>query len=83
MKFWKKRISFFITVIQRTKRLTELKILFKKKALIKTNFGNVWKYVAVEDLEEPFPEKYYVAWYGQKKNCFELKKVFLIQKSFL
>ena len=38
--------------MQRTKRPTELKILFENKALINTNFGNAREYVTVKDLGE-------------------------------
>ena len=35
--------------MQRTKRLTELKIVFEKKKLINTNFGNACEYVTIKD----------------------------------
>ena len=47
----KKRINF-ITDMQRTKRPTELKISFQKKALININFGNACEYVKVIDSED-------------------------------
>ena len=45
--------------MQRTKRPTELKIVFEKKTLINTNFGNACEYVTVKDLGELFRGKYF------------------------
>ena len=36
--------------MQRTKRWTELKIIFEKKALINTSAGNACEYVTTKDL---------------------------------
>ena len=58
IKILKKRISFFITAIQKTKRPTRLKIIFEKKTLIKKNFGNAREYVTFKDLGELFRGKY-------------------------
>ena len=41
------------------KRPAELKIVFEKKTLINTNFGNACKYVEVKDLGELFRGKYF------------------------
>ena len=38
--------------MQRTKRTTELKIVFEIKTLANTNFGNACKYAIVKDLGE-------------------------------
>ena len=35
--------------MRRTKRSTELEIIFEKKALIDTNFGNACKYITVKE----------------------------------
>ena len=48
--------------MQRTKRPTELKIVFKKKTLINTNFWNASEYVTVKDLGELFRGKYFGKW---------------------
>ena len=46
--------------MQKTKRPIELKIVFKKKTLINTNFGNACKYVTVKDVGELFSGKYII-----------------------
>ena len=38
--------------MQKTQRPSELKIVFEKKALINTNFGNACEYFPVKDLGE-------------------------------
>ena len=45
LKILKRTHYFFIEAIQKTKRSTVLKIVFEKKALIDTNFGNACEYV--------------------------------------
>ena len=46
--------------MQRTKRPTELKIVFEKKTLINTNLGNACEYVTVKDLGKLFRGEYFV-----------------------
>ena len=70
LKFWKKCISFFITEMKRTKRPTELKIVFKKKTLINKKFGNACEYVTVKDLGELFRGKYFGTWATLQKWTF-------------
>ena len=66
----KKPISFFITAMQRMRRPTELKIVFEKKTLINTNFGNACEYFKVKDLGELFGGKYFGTWDTLQKWTF-------------
>ena len=63
--------------MQRTKRPTELKIVFEKITLINRNFGNACEYVTDKDLGELFRRKYFGTWATLQKWMLIDKKKFL------